>query len=237
MAYDDSNKFKVLAAIYSFYDHFIKDFSVACRPGCHICCTINIVATSLEAEYLLTSPFFNNIELKKLLFLKTSNSIYRPGLSTNQIADLCLRHQTIPPDRSEHGTGNCPFLDQKGFCSIYEHRPFSCRAMSSREICQPGGEANMEPFLVTVNLAMYQIIEHLDRYGVSGNLLDLLSESVNNQNIKNNSGHKFVPNMTLPGFLVAPEEHRYFKEFLHLFANFQVGDTKLKAFFPGILEV
>ncbi|MCD6297343.1 MAG: hypothetical protein J7M30_09330 [Deltaproteobacteria bacterium] len=34
----------------------------------------------------------------------------------------------------------------------------------------------MEPFLITVNLAIYQIIEHLDKEGVSGNLLDVLNK-------------------------------------------------------------
>jgi len=44
------------------------------------------------------------------------------------------------------------------------------------EVCQYGGEAEMEPFLITVNLAIYQIIEHLDKEGVSGNLLDVLNK-------------------------------------------------------------
>lgn len=231
---DDSNQFKVLAAIYSFYDQFLKVFPLACKPGCHVCCTVNIFATSLEAGYLLRSSFFDDLDLKKLLFSATARPIYRPGLSTNQIADLCLRQEEIPSDRVEHGEGSCPFLDQEGLCNVYEYRPFACRAMSSTEICRYGGEAEMEPFLITVNLAIYQIIEHLDRYRVSGNLLDLLSELVNNQGVSPGPGNRLISNRALPGFLVTPNEQGRFRTFMRRFADFQVGDTTLGAFLPGL---
>ena len=234
---DDSNKFKVLAAIYLFYDQFVKGFPLACKPGCHTCCTVNIVATSLEAGYLLRSSFFDDLDLKKLLFSATARPIYKPGLSTNQIADFCLRQEEIPPDRVEHGDGFCPFLDQEGLCNVYEHRPFACRAMSSMEVCQYGGEAEMEPFLVTVNLAVYQIIEHMDKEGVSGNLLDVLSELVNNQSISPGPGNRLISNRALPGFLVSPNEQGRFRAFMRRLADFQVGDTTLGAFLPGVFAV
>ncbi|MBW1671535.1 MAG: YkgJ family cysteine cluster protein [Deltaproteobacteria bacterium] len=233
---DDSNKFKVLAAIYSFYDLFLKGFSVACRPGCHVCCTINIVSTSLEAEHLLRSSFFDDFDLKKLLSSATTGSVYRPSLSTNQIADFCLRHEEIPSDRIEHGEGVCPFLDQEGLCSVYERRPFACRAMSSMKVCQYGGEADMETFLVTVNLAIYQIIEHLDKEGVSGNLLDVLSELVNNQSVSPDPGDRLISNRALPGFLVTSNEQERFGAFMRGLADFQVGDTTLGALLPGIIH-
>jgi Fe-S-cluster containining protein len=229
---DDSNKFKVLAAIYSFYNQFFKGFPLACKPGCHTCCTVNIVATSLEAGYLLRSSFFDDLDLKKLLSSATARPIYRPGLSTNQIADLCLRQEEIPPDSAEHGEGFCPFLDQEGLCNVYEHRPFACRAMSSMEVCQYGGEAEMEPFLITVNLAIYQIIEHLDKEGVSGNLLDVLSELVINQSVSPGPGNRLISNRTLPGFLVSPNEQGRFRTFMRRLADFQAGDTILGAFLP-----
>jgi Fe-S-cluster containining protein len=229
---DDSNKFKILAAIYSFYDQFFKGFSMVCKPGCHVCCTVNIVATSLEAGYLLRSSFFDDLDLKKLLFSATARPIYRPGLSTNQIADLCLRQEEIPSEKAEHGEGFCPFLDQEGLCNVYEHRPFACRAMSSTEVCRYGGEAEMEPFLVTVNLAIYQIIEHLDKDRMSGNLLDVLSELVNNQGVSSGPGNRFISNRALPGFLVTPGEQVRFRAFMSRLADFQVGDTTLGAFLP-----
>jgi Fe-S-cluster containining protein len=230
----DSKKFKVLAAVYSFYDQFLKGFPLACEPGCHTCCTVNIVATSLEARYLLRlrSSFFDDPDLKKLLLSATARPVYRPGLSTNQIADLCIRQKEIPPDKVEHGEGSCPFLTQEGLCNVYEYRPFACRAMSSMEVCRYGREAEMEPFLVTVNLAIYQIIEHLDRDLVSGNLLDLLSELVNNQSLSPGQGNRLIPNRALPGFLVTPNEQGRFMAFMHRLTNFQVGDTTLGDFLP-----
>jgi Fe-S-cluster containining protein len=234
---DDSNKFKVLAAIYSFYNQFLKGFSLACRPGCHVCCTVNIVATSLEAGHLLCSSFFDNLDLKKLLYSATARPIYRPSLSTNQIADLCLRQEEIPSDIGKHGEGVCPFLDQEGLCSVYENRPFACRAMSSRETCQYGGEADMEPFLVTVNLAICQIIEHLDKDQVSGNLLDVLSELVNNRFESPGTVNGLISNRALPGFLITPDEQGRFGAFMRGLADFQVGDTVLGAFLPGLFAV
>jgi Fe-S-cluster containining protein len=221
---------KVLAAIYSFYDHFIKSFSMVCKPGCHVCCTVNIVATSLEAGHLLCSSSFDDLDLKKLLSSATTGPVYRPSLSTNQIADFCLRQEEIPSDRVEHGEGVCPFLDQEGLCGVYENRPFACRAMSSREVCQHGGEADMEPFLVTVNLAIYQIIEHLDKEGVSGNLLDVLSELVNNQSVSTGTVNGLISNRAFPGFLVSPNEQGRFRAFMRRLTDFQVGDTTLGAF-------
>ena len=227
---DGSNKFKVLAAIYSFYDRFLKGFPLACRPGCHVCCTVNVVATSLEAGHLLRSSFFDDLDTKKLLFSAKTRPIYRPSLSTNQIADFCLRQEEIPSDSLEHGEGFCPFLDQEGLCSVYKHRPFACRAMSSREVCQYGGEADMEPFLVTVNLAIYQIIEHLDKEGVSGNLLDVLSKLVNNGFESPGTVNGLISNRALPGFLVSPNEQVQFRAFMRCLEDSKVGDTTLKAF-------
>jgi hypothetical protein len=126
-------------------------------------------------------------------------------------------------------------LDKEGLCSVYERRPFACRAMSSTEICQYGSEADMEPFLVTVNLAIYQIIEHLDKGGVSGNLIDLLNKLVNNQSINTDSGDSLVSNRALPGFLVSPDEQERFRVFMRRLAEFQVGDTALGSFFQGFL--
>ena len=104
------------------------------------------------------------------------------------------------------------------------------------KVCQHGGEADMEPFLVTVNLAVYQIIEHLDKEGVSGNLLDILSEFLNNQSLNPDLEDRLISNRALPGFLVTPNEQERFRTFTRRLANFQVGDTTLGAFLPGIIH-
>ena len=225
------NRFLLTVANYLFLLILKEKFEL---PWNTICCTVNIVATSLEAGHLLRSSFFDDLDLKKLLSSATTGSVYRPSLSTNQIADLCLRQEEIPSDIGEHGEGVCPFLDQEGLCSVYEYRPFACRAMSSREVCQYGGEADMEPFLVTVNLAVYQIIEHLDKEGVSGNLLDVLSELVNNQSVSPGPEDRLISNRALPGFLVTPDEQGRFRAFMRRLADFQVGDTTLGALLPGL---
>lgn len=86
----------------------------------------------------------------------------------------------------------------------------------------------MEPFLITVNLVLYQLIEHLDREGVSGNLLDLLHHLVAGRDLGPDAvATRFLRNQGLPGFLVPPEEQGRFRAFMRRLSACQAGDTSL----------
>lgn len=218
----DQKRYLALEGIYLCYDEYVRDFPSACEPGCATCCTTNVLATSLEVEYLLKGAGRAGLELPwDGITAAVKRGVYRPALTTNEVADLCLRQQEVPQDPGEHAPGACPMLTADKTCMVYEYRPFSCRAMTSASRCSADGEAEMDQFLVSVNLAVYQIIEHLDLDGAYGNLLDLLLMS------RGEGVEGLLTNRRLPGFLVRPWETRHFERFLLKLYRFEVKGEKL----------
>jgi len=189
-----------LKAVYDFYDGFVSDFPVACHSGCHACCTVNVTVTTLEARYISMNCTVDRAALDKAAL----SPHYIPSITANRMAMLCLNQKEPPPERSEHVDGTCPLVDSEGLCTIYPFRPFSCRAMSSATECSESGAADMHPFVFTVNLAFYQIIEHIDAGGVTGNLIDVLA-CVDNDDFDRYK-HRFVTNTPLPAFMTPPDE-------------------------------
>ncbi len=82
----------------------------------------------------------------------------------------------------------------------------------------------MPDFLVAVNYAMHQIIEHLDRNGVTGVLPDVVNYLVSNQNSEDKD---LLQNQSLPGFLIPPEDQDEFSIFLKQLAQYPVDNGKL----------
>ena len=219
-------KFELLKAIYEFYADFIKGMAVACRKGCSLCCTVNVTATSLETGYLLekAGDFLLRPQVRTALF-QDAEEYYRPSLTTNEIAWHCLKEEAFS-DEGIHGLGSCPFLTSSGVCSLYALRPFACRAMCSRTICKEDSGAEMPPFMITVNLALYQIIEFLDAGGMSGNMIDLLAWQLEGRN-----EGVLLRNKSLPGFLVSPEERGRFNAFMRRLRGWQVAEGRTIADF------
>ncbi len=216
------DKYQALEGIYRCYGEFVQDFPAACEPGCATCCTTNVLATSLEVSYLLDKAKEAGLAIPwSRVKAASKGTVYRPLLTTNEVADLCLRQQEVPNDPGEHGPGTCPMLSEENLCLLYEYRPFSCRAMTSASKCSADGEAEMDQFLVSVNLAVYQIIEHLDVSGNYGNFLDLLLQS------QGEEADRLLQNKRLPGFLVRPWETRHFEKFLLKLYRFDVHGRQL----------
>ena len=71
----------------------------ACARGCGHCCHVSVPITQFEARYMGENLGIKPVELK----------------------------QSIKHELAEYGSHTpCPFL-QQGECSIYEHRPLTCR--------------------------------------------------------------------------------------------------------------
>lgn len=176
-AKDTEDRFTLLASLYAFYDDFVAGMPFACAPGCSTCCTWNVTATSLETSYLSRILSHDRLcQMADLAKKQDAPGWYRPSVTINEIAASCLAMRDPPIDSGIHTKGSCPLLDDRGLCLVYARRPFACRAMSSRIQCEPDGEALMDPFLVTVNLAMHQIIEDVGNGNYTGNLIDLLAK-------------------------------------------------------------
>ncbi|WP_373501039.1 hypothetical protein [Desulfococcus sp.] len=167
-------KLRVLDHIYRVYDGFIAGRETACRRKCARCCTRNVTLTTLEAYKIAVHLVDSG---KSGLFGKLAAAVdvprFIPRVTTNALADICLRGEEPPEEPNDPDWGGCPLLDD-GECPLYAVRPYGCRCMVSARRCDDAGFAEMDPFVVTVNNVILQYIEHIDRDGWTGNLTDLL---------------------------------------------------------------
>ena len=215
-------KIACLKAIYKFYDDFIKGLPVACKPGCDVCCTVNVVATSVEIDYLVDNMEIAQKEkLEAALAEALSQPHFSPAYTTNDVAAACINMQTkIPEEHGEHGKGKCPLL-HNNLCAVYNYRPFACRAMLSQSPCDSDTSAYMNSFMVTVNLAIYQILEALDVGRPYGNILDLMAGRLNTISDMDTE----TVCKSLPGFMPLPEEKGRFNSFINRLARQKVEGT------------
>ncbi len=211
-----------LKALFNFHEDFVGRLAFSCRPGCSTCCSVNVSITSLEASYLCKHTALSDTRLQERINAANHRPHFIPTVTTNKIAQYCLRQQKPPEEEGIHAPGQCPLLDSEGLCSVYENRPFSCRAMSSIQRCQADGEAVIPPILMTINLAVYQLIEHLDAAGTSGNMLNMLAGDERNR----------IPNTPFPGFLITEREKAPFQRFLQKIKKYSVDRKLLADFFP-----
>ena len=137
---------------------------------------------------------------------------FKPKITTNQLAKLCAQG-IEPPEEEGSEARPCPFLND-GLCPIYAVRPFGCRCLLSRHDCGKEGSADMDDYVLSVNTVFLQIMEHMDTYGCTGNLLDVLlvmASEENRQAYEDNSlkcpAAGLVPNQAL-NVLMIPPEHR-----------------------------
>ncbi len=239
------DKYIPLMAIYSFYEDFTKGFSVACGPGCSTCCTINAAATTLEMDLVRKAlgdavPEETGIRIARA----ASEPRYIPTTTLNRNTWQIIRGEEITPDLGEPGEGTCPLLDDQGMCSVYDSRPFVCRAMSSVTPCIEEGTADMDPFLITVNLAMYQIIEHIDSHGgITGNVSGLLHAAITGslpdtgKNRENTDQTPQTRNCPLPGFMIPPDDKLRFRAFLRRLTAWPAGEGTLAQWLPEEMPV
>lgn len=171
---DIENRIELLKLIYRRYDEFMDGYQLYCRRQCVLCCTRNVTMSSLEALFMLRS--WEAAE-EKTWVAKVRQAVKEPRLlpvtTLNQFADLCARDAPIPKGGEYVETRACPFL-RDDLCTIYDSRPFGCRAMVSRIHCGVHQQADMPEFVLTVNNVLMQYIEALDVNRFSGNMIDVL---------------------------------------------------------------
>jgi hypothetical protein len=234
-------KKQLLKALYEAYDEAASDFSSACTRQCDVCCTHNVVATSLEAEVLLKClEDAGRTDVIQAMEGTPTVRRLRPALSINALAACCLRRIEPPEEESEIERLPCPIRGKDG-CYCYDARPLGCRCVWSEELCSPDGEAVMRPLLVTINGVFQQIAEHLDIGGLYGNLSDLVI-ALGNRDIQSayRSGWPLKATLHLhctvrsPGFLVPPEHRHAVSRVLSRLWEKRVGD---RSFRQAMLEV
>jgi Fe-S-cluster containining protein len=204
----------VLNKIYKLYNDVTKSLDVACKKYCSACCTPNVTMTTLEG-YLIADHMVSNgqANLFEIIQSKISKNRFKPKITINRIADLCMKEGDPPEEEKKLSNKNCPVL-KDNLCPIYEVRPFGCRCFMSRHDCSEAGYAEVEPFVMTLNTLFMQFAEQIDFIGFSGNFADVLSLMASNENrdnYKNNilkhPGADFVSNLKIK-VLMVPREHR-----------------------------
>ncbi len=213
-------RLRLLQSLYRIHDRILADLNPACRKGCAVCCTRNVTMTGLEGRLMIRELDQAGLSVPYGTAVRTAagQAGYRPRITINQLAGLCAAGQDIPEEEIHPVSGSCPLLTE-GICPVYSVRPFGCRAMLSRSVCTPGGEADMPDFVLSVNTVFQQYIEALDAGGCSGNMIDVLVhlENPSRQN-KNQSGDNSPAPDPSPGrtllvnrpipVLMVPPEHR-----------------------------
>ncbi|MCG8335110.1 MAG: hypothetical protein MJE63_11365 [Proteobacteria bacterium] len=205
---------EILKKIYQIYDDFIKDYELACKKSCSGCCTRNVTMTSLEAYEIMDYLKENNrLDLIDRLKLEKGKKRFQPKVTINKLAEIYANDEPVPVEGdSDPFWGSCPILEDDA-CPIYEVRPFECRSMCSKEYCEEDGFADMDPFVLSVNNLFKQYIEHIDTFGVSGNLTDLiiyLEENENKEILRGSEEviHPRLINNHPAKILTVPEEHQ-----------------------------
>ena len=205
---------EILKKIYDIYEEFIKDFDLACQKGCSACCTRNVTLTSLEAYAIIDDINENKKkDLFETLNIEEKRKRFHPKITINKMADLCSREQDLPQEEAASPLwGRCPLLTDKT-CPVYENRPFECRSFCSRANCEEQGVADIDPLIVSANNVIRQFIEHIDSFGVTGNLTDMLLYlgETGNKEIMRGNDDELAENLINNGpatVLMIPPEHR-----------------------------
>jgi hypothetical protein len=164
-------------------------------------------------------------DLFKNIQSKISRNRFKPQITTNRLADLCMKGDDPPEEEKKHSNKSCPVL-KDNLCPIYEVRPFGCRCFISKHDCSKAGYAEVDPFAMTINTLFMQFVEHIDSMGFSGNFADvlLLMASKENHvyykmNILNHPGADLVPNLKIKVLMVPPEHRMKVKPVLDALLN------------------
>lgn len=207
-------KLTVLKKIYQIYDNFVGDLDVACKKYCDQCCTHSVTITTLEGYLIVENMILNGkSDLFRTVRTATSRTRFKPKITTNRLADICMNGKDLPEEENHFVAESCPLLTNHE-CPVYRARPFGCRCFISKHDCSEKGYADVDAFVVTVNTIFLQYIEHIDAQGFSGNLTDIL---VFMETEKNRHAYKtdrlinpeagFIANQPT-NVLMVPPEHR-----------------------------
>ncbi|AAR34054.1 YkgJ family cysteine cluster protein [Geobacter sulfurreducens] len=99
------------------------DIRIACGPGCMTCCTVNVSVLVPEAWTIAVwlRQHHDAGEVDRLAVRLTA-----AARAIRWLDDA---------DRIRSGV-TCPFLDERGWCSIHPVRPLMCRALTSTDPAQ-----------------------------------------------------------------------------------------------------
>jgi Fe-S-cluster containining protein len=212
-----------LKLVYDIFDDQVCRLSFVCKEKCAACCTCNVTMTSLEARLIYqTLSVQRKNALKKRIDENFPEKRFVPKATTNQFARSCMEGVDLPDEENNPDWGRCPLL-KDDLCTIYEVRPFGCRALVSEVNCKKTGAAQLPSLMLTINTVFQQFIEQLDHHGLFGNLADMLfavSHSKSQLFDSIPSTLKLIKNEPVPIWMVPPEHQ---KRAQHILSQLQKG--------------
>lgn len=189
----------VLAELYRAHAGFTRERETACVPGCAACCRDRVQLTTLEARFLVDHlRQAGRDDLLERLAGVADPDGPRPAYSLNALARMCLAQAEPPAEADPPPARPCPLLAE-GLCQAYEARPLACRAMASRQACAPEGQADQDPWWVTLDTVFYQLVEQADARGGFGYLGPVLARVLAGRSVD------LVVCENLPGLPVPPQ--------------------------------
>lgn len=192
-------KCAVLREMYRIHGDYMSSLNLSCRNRCADCCTRNVTLTTLEGSNIIHSLDEKQLsEVRTRLVAIAGTEGFRPSITVNGMADRCAAGGELPDEKLDAGLGSCPLLVEDQ-CSIYDVRPFECRAFVSQRVCRESGQAEMSALTINVNNLFRQYIEHIDADGQSGNLTDVLKYQLALETVE------LIPNRPISVLMIDPE--------------------------------
>lgn len=194
-----------LLKVLDLHSKWTDNKSLVCKKGCSECCTLNVSATSLEAE-LIKSKIGPSLISKVEDYINYER--FLPKTTTNTIANLAIQDIDPPEEELSNSDKKCPFLYNQE-CMIYDIRPLSCRVQLSYQDCKKTNIAELDEKTMSINTIFQQYTELLDYDGLSGNIIDLLIHGSNPVFTA-----KFVKNQVPRAIMIPPQFQEELKPLL-----------------------
>jgi Fe-S-cluster containining protein len=232
---DIKTKLAVLTILYSIYEDFVSNLTLACEKYCALCCTRGVTLTTIEGYMILEHLVSKGkSDLLEKISAAASEKRFQPKITTNGLADLCVQGKDIPDEETGDRWGSCPLLVNDE-CPIYKVRPFACRCMVSSKNCHETGYAEVDSFVISGNNLFFQTIENIDSPGLSGNLTDVLLFLESEDNRKYYRDHnlekksiELIPNHPVKSLMIPPEHRVRIKSIIDKIGRINVpGSSKL----------
>lgn len=166
------------SAFFDAYGQFLSystganAIKVSCGRGCDRCCqhfptSIHALEIALLYQHLATRPDLEDLieacrkRVDDFEGWKTFTDETYPERTTAEREDLALEHYYDEGNR-------CPFLGADGACTVYDHRPLTCRmyiATSDPVFCQPEGitDEDADIFTIPPDESIATRLQRLDR--------------------------------------------------------------------------
>ncbi len=190
----------------NLFSHAQWPGTTACSKGCSACCTKSVTISALEGIAIQRHCRQHNIHIN---IDKNIPNTTRPKQTTNQYVNSFLFRKNNSVEETEWSTDPCMFL-KNDVCSIYSIRPIMCRGFISYSDCIQNGFAEVPNHIVSYNIIIQQIIEHISCGMIWGLMDDVLFALGINLNENNLNANQLTKNtlvcQPIKGFMLTKDE-------------------------------